>query len=128
MLRMLRWQQDFPYTPYSANQCPLTTVGKLLLHAHFWLTLLSYSSLPLCLAHRHFVPVYLPNCSLILHLKSALRNKCSAFCFTALFCVKKYALGLRRQPHLFRLADPCLRTTCSGRGRLEQLVDVSPEV
>jgi len=25
------------------------------------------------------------------------------------------------------LDDLCLRTTCSGRGRLEQLVDASPE-
>lgn len=39
----------------------------------------------------------------------------------------KNVFGLRRQPHLFRLDDPCLRTTCSGRGRLEQLVDASPE-
>ena len=93
MLQMPRLQQGFPYPPYGTNRYPLTAVEWTSASCLFC-TLIAHcplcSLLPLCPADSRFVPSYLQNRYLILHLKSTRRNKHSASCFADLFCVKMY--------------------------------------
>lgn len=49
-----------------------------------------HSALLLCPADRSFVPPYIRNHHLILHLKITCGNKCSASCFTYLLGIKMY--------------------------------------